>query len=76
MSGITPDDGEIQEMPEKTEPMNNSDRLLKHLIEGSLAYRLVETHRDRDSTDPVKSIKAILQERLEQARRNIEHPKD
>lgn len=61
-------------MPEKAEPMNNPDRLLKHLNEGSLAYRLVQAHRDRGATDPAESIKTILQERFEQARRNIDHP--
>lgn len=75
MSEIVPDGGEIQKMSKKAEPMSNSDRLLKHLVEGSLAYRLVQTHRDRGSTDPAKSIKTVLQERLEQVKRNIDHPK-
>lgn len=55
--------------------MNNSDRLLKHLDEGSLAYRLVQAHRDRGTTDPAESIKSILQKRLDQVRRNLDHPK-
>lgn len=75
MSEIVPEGGEIQEMTEKAESMNNSDRLLKHLMEGSLAYRLVQTHRNHGSNDPAKSIKAVLQERLEQVRRNIDHSK-
>ncbi len=62
-------------MSEKAEPMNNSDRLLKHLMEETLAHRLVQAHRDRDSADSAKSIKGVLQERLEQVRKNIDHPK-
>lgn len=62
-------------MPEKVEPVNNSDRLLKHLDEASLAYRLVQAHRDRGTSDPAESIKSILQKRLDQVRRNLDHPK-
>jgi hypothetical protein len=72
---IVPNVKEKNGISEKAEPMNNSDRLLKHLIEGTLAYRLVQTHRDRDNADPARSIKAVLQERLEQVRKNIDPTK-
>ena len=65
---------EIQEMPEKAEPKNNTDRLLTHLKDGSLAYLLVQAHRTRDIADPAESIKAVLRERLEQVRRSIDDP--
>ena len=61
-------------MPEKAELKNNSDRLLTHLEDGSLAYRLVQAHRDRDIADPVEPMRAVLRERLEQVRASIDDP--
>jgi hypothetical protein len=60
-------------MREKMEPRNNYDRLLTHLEDGSLAYRLVQAYRDRDITHPVGSMKAVLLERLEQVRGCIDN---
>ena len=69
---------EIREMPEKAEdnskPRNNSDRLLTHLETGSLAYRLVQAHRDRDIADPAESMKAVLREQIERVRWSLDHP--
>lgn len=59
-------------MSDKAEPKNNSDRLLKHLKDGSLAARLVEAYRIRDAADPSESMKAVLRERLEQTREKID----
>ena len=66
--------GEISEMPEKAEPRNNFDRLLTHLEDGSLAYRLVRAHRVHDAADPAEPMRTVLRERLEQVRRSIEYP--
>ncbi len=63
---------EAGEMPEKAESKNNYDRLLTYLENGSLAYRLVQAHLDRDIANPAESIKAVLRERLEQVRRSID----
>ena len=64
-----------QEMPEKSEPMNNSDRLLKYLKDGSLAYNLVQAHRNRETASPMESVNAVIQKRLEQVRKSIDNPK-
>ncbi len=61
-------------MQEKAEPKDNSDRLLMHLEDGSLAYRLGRAHRDRDIADPPESTKTVLLERLQRVRGNIDNP--
>ena len=61
-------------MLEKAEPKNNSDRLLTHLEDGSLAYRLVRAHCDRDIADPGESMKTVLRERLQRVRGSIDDP--
>lgn len=67
-------DGEVGELSEKSEPNNNCDRLLTHLEDDSLAYRLVRAHRDRDITDPEESMKIVLRERLQRVRGSIDDP--
>ena len=67
---------EVTEMPDKAEPMNNSERLLAHLEDSSLAARLVRAHRDRDPAHPAESIKAVLKEGLEQVRASIDDAED
>ena len=69
------DAAKMPEMPDKAEMTSNSDRLLGHLDEGSLAYHLVQAHRDREISNPMESIKAVIQERLEQVRKSIDHHK-
>jgi len=68
------EESKIPEMSEGGEPTHNTDRLLKRLNEGSFAYRLVQAHRDRGTTDQVESVRAVLRERLEQVRRSLDHP--
>lgn len=63
-------------MPDKTEVINNSERLLMHLDEKSLAARLVRAHQNRDPAHPSASIKAVLQERIEQVRGSFDVTKD
>jgi len=58
-------------MPDKAEPKNNSERLLAHLEDGSLAARLVRAHHNRDPAHP-ESMKAVLLERLERVRGSID----
>lgn len=62
-------------MTEKPDPKTNIGRLLMHLENGSLAYRFVKAGRDRDIGDPTESMKAVLRERLEEVRRDIDDPK-
>ncbi len=58
-------------MPDDTKSLDNLDRLLKHLKDGSLAARLVQAHRTPDTDDPAESMKAVLKERLEQVRNDL-----
>lgn len=51
------------------EALSNSDRLLLHLKQDSLAVRLV--HAQRETTDAAKALKAVLTERLEQVRKDL-----
>lgn len=63
-------------MSEKEKILNNIDRLLTHLKEGSLAFRLVQVYHDSGKVDSEESMKSILSERLEQVRKNIASTKD
>ncbi len=63
-------------MPDKTEPMDNVDRLLKRLKDNSLAARLVRAHRTPKTDDPAASMKAILTERVEQIRAKLDGAAD
>ena len=69
-------DSEAEEMSQKSEPDNNCDRLLTHLEDGSLAFRLVRAHRDRDIAEPEESMRIVLRERLQRMRGNIDNPED
>lgn len=51
------------------EALSNSDRLLQHLKEGSLAARLVQAQRGAAS--PAEALKAVIRERLHQARKDL-----
>lgn len=62
-------------MPDTVKSTSNTDLLLKHLKDGSLASRLVEAHRNRSPADSPDSMRAVLRERLEQARREIDGTK-
>jgi len=64
------------EMAGKAEPKNNSERLLTHLEDGSLAARLVRAHRNSDPAHRAESMKAVLQERLERVRGSIDGTED
>jgi hypothetical protein len=55
---------------------NNSERLLTHLEEDSLAARLVQSYCRRDPAKPIESMKAVLQERIQQVRDTIDRHKD
>lgn len=62
-------------MPDKVTSTSNTDLLLKHLKDGSLASRLVKAHRNHSPVDSPDSLRAILRERLEQAKREIDGSK-
>lgn len=49
--------------------LSNSDRLKKHLKDDSLAAHLVQTYQDANGS--VKSLKSVLTERLDQARKEF-----
>ena len=59
-------------MPDEADPIDNVDRLLKHLKDDSLAARLVRAHRAPQPGDPAASMKAILAERLEQVKETLD----
>lgn len=59
--------------PIETKPPANVERLLKHLMEGALAARLVHAH---GTPERAESMKAVLFERLEQVRENLDGTKD
>ena len=63
-------------MPENAGPSSNSDLLLTHLDDESLAYRLVRAYLERDVDDPAETLKIVLQERLNHVRSRIDDPKD
>ena len=49
--------------------VSNTDRLLQHLKAGTLAFQLVQAHKTAE--DPLKGLKGVLSERLEQVRQNL-----
>lgn len=55
--------------PDETTHQANTERLLKHLKENSLASRLVHAQR---APKPAESMMAVLRERLEQVRENLD----
>jgi hypothetical protein len=61
-------------MPKETESPDNCDRLLKHLNDDSLAAQIVRARRKADAGDSSKAMKAVLRDRLDQARKRIEDP--
>ncbi len=63
-------------MPDEADPIDNVDRLLKHLKDDSLAAQLVRAHRAPQPGDPAASMKAILAERLEQAKETLDGAAD
>ena len=56
-------------MPDERTPQDNVQRLVSHLKEGSLASRFVHAHR---AADPAEAMKAVLIDRLEQVRENLD----
>lgn len=56
---------------EQDEP-GNVDRLLTHLADDSLAARLVRAHGVGQPDSSTESLKAILAERLERVRKEID----
>ena len=58
-------------MPDDTKSPDNFDRLLTHLKDGSLAARLVQTHRTPDTDNPAESMRDLLKERLKQVRNDL-----
>jgi hypothetical protein len=62
--------------PDKPGPRSNSERLLTHLKDGSLAAQLVRAHGDRDPDQPEESMRAVLKERLEQERMGVDGTQD
>lgn len=59
-------------MVDEPDPPSNVDRLLEHLKDESLAARLVRAHGAAEAASPTDSMKAILTERLEQVREEID----
>lgn len=51
------------------EPLNNSERLLKHLKEDALSTRLVQTHQE--SCGAPSALKVVISERLDQVRQDL-----
>jgi hypothetical protein len=49
---------------------------LRHQDEKSLAARRVRAHQNRDPAHPSASMKAVLQERIEQVRSSFDVTKD
>lgn len=59
-------------MSDESDPNENIDRLLKHVKEGSLAARLVLAHRASNAGSPAESIKAVMRDRLERVREDLD----
>lgn len=55
--------------PATPPPQSNSERLLSHLAEGSLAARLVRAHGE---PSPRESMLAVIRERLAEVRADLD----
>jgi hypothetical protein len=51
---------------------DNYDRLLNHLNADSLAARLVQAYRAPEAGGPMEAMKAVLRERIEKEREEID----
>jgi hypothetical protein len=67
---------EVIAMPGTADAKSNPERLLMRLEDSSLAARLVRAYQNRDQARPSESMKAVLQERIEQARASFDDAKD
>ena len=63
-------------MSDEKDSMDNINRLLEHLDNGSLAARLVREYLEGQQHDPASGVKAALVERLEQIRKKLDGPTD
>lgn len=62
-------------MPDEPDPLTNVDRLLNNLGDDSLAALLVRVHHTPNAGGPIESMWAVLRERLEKVRENLDGSK-
>lgn len=59
-------------MTQDPETKSNVTRLLTRLEHGSLAHRLVQAHHTADPMHAAERMKAVLRQRIEEVRDNLE----
>lgn len=59
-------------LSEQLATRDNVARLLERLADNSLAARLVQAHRVADTATRASALKAILEDRLEEVRENLD----